>query len=78
MACEYLSIQNLLLLVNPKGQLKAIDAENGGLAAELQLPEGRPIRLRYEDHVKMMFYACDESISMFQYDPKRMTFELKR
>lgn len=76
--CEYLPNQNMLLLVNPKGLMKGVDADNGGLVLEMQLPEGKPIRLRYEDHVKMLFYSSDEAIAMYQHDSKRSAFELKR
>ena len=45
--------------MNYKGVLRAIDAENGSLVHEMFLGEGRPIRLRYEDHVKILFYSSD-------------------
>jgi hypothetical protein len=42
-----LSKQYFILLVNPKGYMKGIDAENGSLVMEMQLALGKPIRLRY-------------------------------
>lgn len=46
-ACDYLPNQNLVLLVNPKGVFKAIDADNGSVVTEMQMAEGRPLKLKY-------------------------------
>lgn len=78
LACEYLQNQNLIILISAKGLMKAVDAENGSIVTEMQVPDGRPIKLKYEDDVKILFYCSEDAICLYQHSPKQSTFELKR
>lgn len=43
--------------MNGRGLLKAVDADNGSVVTQMQMAEGRPVRVKYEDDVKMLFYC---------------------